>query len=46
LFENDFQKIIKLGEGNYGEVWLAKKNVDGKEYAVKIFKGTNIFSIT
>jgi len=46
LFKNDFQKIIKLGKGSYGEVWLAKKNVDGKEYAVKILKSTNIFSIT
>ena len=35
---NDFQLIAKLGEGAYSSVYKVKRNLDGKEYALKKVK--------
>ena len=32
---DDFEQIKKLGNGCFGEVWLVKSKVNGKEYAMK-----------
>ena len=36
--EEIYQKIKKLGEGAYGEVWLVKHKISGKEFALKIIE--------
>ena len=33
-----YQKIEKLGEGSFGEVWLVRHKILGKDYAMKIIK--------
>ena len=32
---SDFQILNKLGEGAFGQVFKVKRNLDGKEYALK-----------
>jgi serine/threonine protein kinase len=36
--ENKYEKLKKLGEGAYGEVWKVRHKVLGKEFAMKIIE--------
>ena len=36
--EDIYQKINLLGEGSYGEVWLVRHKISGKEFALKIIE--------
>ena len=36
--ETDYQKIKMLGEGSYGEVWLVRHKILGKDFAMKIIE--------
>ena len=36
--ETMYEKIKMLGEGSYGEVWLLRHKLTGKEYAMKIIE--------
>ena len=46
--EKIYQKVRKINEGSYGEVWLVKHKILGKYYAMKIIEKneySNIFQI-
>ena len=36
--ETIYEKIKKLGEGSFGEVWLVRHKILGKEFAMKIIQ--------
>jgi len=38
--ERIYEKVKLLGEGSFGEVWLVKHNILGKEFAMKIIDKT------
>ena len=35
---NDYEKLKELGAGSYANVILAKSNIDGKQFAIKVIK--------
>ncbi len=39
--DSRFQKISILGQGNFGEAWLARSAVSGRNYVVKELKMTS-----
>ncbi len=39
--DNRFEKLSLLGQGSFGEAWLARSTISGRNYVVKEMKMTN-----
>jgi hypothetical protein len=42
VFDHYFHDKVRLGKGSYGVVYQATYNLDGKNYAVKVFDGVKV----